>query len=92
MLFERLGRGLKPLAMALKLAESARAMELNANELQSSVSSSDDAVRITASQPLPACCCRHYWHACGMHCLKFKLENNKGSEQQRVKSFNIIFV
>jgi DNA-binding transcriptional LysR family regulator len=53
-LFERTGRGLKPLAMALKLAESARAMESSAHQLQRSVSSLDDAVsgtvRITASQ------------------------------------------
>ena len=55
-LFERTGRGLKPLAMALKLADSARAMELSAHQLQRSVSSSDDnvrgTVRITASQPV----------------------------------------
>ena len=55
-LFERTGRGLKPLAMALKLAESARAMEAGAHQLQRSVSSADDAVRgtvrITASQPV----------------------------------------
>lgn len=55
-LFERGGRGLKPLAMALKLAESARAMEAGAHQLQRSVSSADEAVRgtvrITASQPV----------------------------------------
>ena len=55
-LFERTGRGLKPLAMALKLAESARAMETSAHQLQRDVSSVDDAVRgtvrITASQPV----------------------------------------
>jgi DNA-binding transcriptional LysR family regulator len=55
-LFERTGRGLKPLAMALKLAESARAMEQSAHQLQRSVSSLDEAVRgtvrITASQPV----------------------------------------
>ncbi len=55
-LFERTGRGLKPLAMALKLAESARAMEAGAHQLQRSVSGADDAVRgsvrITASQPI----------------------------------------
>lgn len=55
-LFERTGRGLKPLAMALRLAESARAMEAGAHQLQRSVSSLDDAVRgtvrITASQPV----------------------------------------
>ena len=54
LLFERTGRGLTPLAMALKLAESARAMEASAHQLQRSVSSLDDAVRgtvrITASQ------------------------------------------
>ena len=53
-LFERTGRGLKPLAMALKLADSARAMESSAHQLQRSVSSLDEAVsgtvRITASQ------------------------------------------
>ena len=55
-LFERTGRGLKPLAMALKLAESARAMEQSAHQLQRSVSGADEAVRgtvrITASQPV----------------------------------------
>ena len=55
-LFERTGRGLKPLDMALKLADSARAMEDGAHQLQLSVSSLDDAVRgtvrITASQPV----------------------------------------
>ena len=55
-LFERTGRGLKPLAMALKLAESARAMEQSAHRLQRSVSGADEAVRgtvrITASQPV----------------------------------------
>ena len=55
-LFERTGRGLKPLAMALKLAESARAMEAGAHQLQRSVASADEAVRgtvrITASQPV----------------------------------------
>ena len=55
-LFERTGRGLKPLEMALKLADSARAMELSAHQLQRSVSGLDDAVRgtvrITASQPV----------------------------------------
>lgn len=53
-LFERTGRGLKPLAMALTLAESARAMESGAHQLQRSVSGLDDVVsgtvRITASQ------------------------------------------
>ena len=55
-LFERGGRGLKPLAMALKLADAARAMEAGAHQLQRSVSSADEAVRgtvrITASQPM----------------------------------------
>lgn len=55
-LFERTGRGLKPLDMALRLADSARAMEDGAHQLQRSVSSLDDAVRgtvrITASQPV----------------------------------------
>jgi DNA-binding transcriptional LysR family regulator len=55
-LFERTGRGLKPLAMALKLAEFARAMEAGAHQLQRSVASAEDAVRgtvrITASQPV----------------------------------------
>ena len=53
-LFERTGRGLKPLATAFRLADSARAMEAGAHQLQRSVSSLDDAVsgtvRITASQ------------------------------------------
>ncbi|MGB4115518.1 MAG: LysR family transcriptional regulator [Polaromonas sp.] len=53
-LFERGGRGLKPLAMALRLAESARAMEAGAHQMQRNLSSLDDAVsgtvRITASQ------------------------------------------
>ena len=55
-LFERTGRGLKPLDMALRLADSARAMEAGAHQLQRSVSSLDEAVsgtvRITASQPV----------------------------------------
>jgi DNA-binding transcriptional LysR family regulator len=55
-LFERTGRGLKPLDMALKLADAARAMEAGAHQLQRSVSSEDDTlkgtVRITASQPV----------------------------------------
>ena len=53
-LFERGGRGLKPLDMALRLADSARAMEAGALQLQRSVSSLNSAisgtVRITASQ------------------------------------------
>ena len=55
-LFERGGRGLKPLAMALQLADTARAMQACALQLQRSVTSQDDAlkgtVRITASQPV----------------------------------------
>ena len=55
-LFERTGRGLKPLDMALRLADSARAMESGAHQLQRSVASVDDAVsgtvRLTASQPV----------------------------------------
>ena len=55
-LFERTGRGLKPLAMAFKLAESARAMEAGAHQLQRSATSANEAVRgtvrITASQPV----------------------------------------
>ena len=53
-LFERGGRGLKPLAMALKLADTARSMQASALQLQRSVTSQNDAVegtvRITASQ------------------------------------------
>jgi DNA-binding transcriptional LysR family regulator len=55
-LFERTGRGLKPLDMALRLADAARAMEAGAHQLQRNASSIDDAVRgtvrITASQPV----------------------------------------
>ena len=55
-LFERGGRGLKPLVMALKLADAARVMESGAHQLQRNVSSLDSAVsgtvRITASQPV----------------------------------------
>ncbi len=55
-LFERTGRGLKPLTMALRLADSARTMEAGAHELQRKASSVEDAVRgtvrITASQPV----------------------------------------
>ena len=55
-LFERTGRGLKPLAMALKLADSARAMEAGAHQLHRSVANADaggfGTVRITASQPV----------------------------------------
>ena len=54
-LFERTGRGLSPLEMALRLADSARVMEAGAFELQRSVSgaqvSAGGTVRITASQP-----------------------------------------
>jgi DNA-binding transcriptional LysR family regulator len=55
-LFERTGRGLLPTQMALRLADSARAMESNANELARSVSGAQagraGTVRITASQPV----------------------------------------
>lgn len=55
-LFERSGRGLQPTAMALRLAESARAMEASAHQLQRCVSGAQDesrgTVRITASQPV----------------------------------------
>ena len=55
-LFERTGRGLLPTAMALQLAESARAMEAGAHQLARSVSGAEagvrGTVRITASQPV----------------------------------------
>ncbi len=55
-LFERTGRGLLPTAMALQLAESARAMETGAHQLARSVSGAQSGVsgtvRITASQPV----------------------------------------
>lgn len=55
-LFERTGRGLQPTDMAIRLADSARAMEAGALQLQRSVSGADAAVsgtvRITASQPV----------------------------------------
>ena len=55
-LFERTGRGLLPTEMALRLADSARAMESNAHELARSVSGAEadisGTVRITASQPV----------------------------------------
>ncbi|WP_311222605.1 MULTISPECIES: LysR family transcriptional regulator [unclassified Acidovorax] len=55
-LFERTGRGLLPSAMALQLAESARAMEAGAHQLARSVSGAEGGVsgtvRITASQPV----------------------------------------
>ena len=55
-LFERTGRGLLPTATALRLAESARAMEAGADQLVRSVSGAQTAVagtvRITASQPV----------------------------------------
>ncbi|HMA09213.1 MAG TPA: LysR substrate-binding domain-containing protein, partial [Ramlibacter sp.] len=55
-LFERTGRGLLPTEMALRLADSARAMESNANELARSVSGAQSGrsgtVRISASQPV----------------------------------------
>jgi DNA-binding transcriptional LysR family regulator len=53
-LFERTGRGLLPTGTALRLAESARAMESGANQLVRSVSAqaagASGTVRITASQ------------------------------------------
>ncbi|WP_440108450.1 LysR family transcriptional regulator [Acidovorax sp. BL-A-41-H1] len=55
-LFERTGRGLLPTASALRLAESARAMEAGAHQLARSVSGAETAisgsVRITASEPV----------------------------------------
>ena len=55
-LFERTGRGLLPTDMALRLAESARAMEEGAHQFASRAAGADDAVsgtvRITASQPV----------------------------------------
>ena len=56
LLFERTGRGLIPTATALKLADSARAMEAGALALARSVSGAQvrvsGTVRITASQPV----------------------------------------
>lgn len=55
-LFERTGRGLLPTDTALRLAESARAMEADADRLLRSVSGAQSgvsgSVRITASQPV----------------------------------------
>ena len=55
-LFERTGRGLLPSPTALRLAESARAMEAGADQLARGVSGAQSAisgsVRITASQPV----------------------------------------
>lgn len=55
-LFERTGRGLLPTETALRLAESARAMEVGADQLARSVSGAEagvsGTVRITASQPV----------------------------------------
>ncbi len=55
-LFERTGRGLLPTPMALRLADSARAMEMSAMQLarQASGAQSERAgsVRISASQPI----------------------------------------
>jgi DNA-binding transcriptional LysR family regulator len=55
-LFERTGRGLQPTATALRLAESARAMEAGAHALARSVSGAQagasGTVRISASQPV----------------------------------------
>jgi DNA-binding transcriptional LysR family regulator len=55
-LFERTGRGLQPTAMALSLADSARAMEAGALHLGQQLASGQTriqgTVRITASQPV----------------------------------------
>lgn len=55
-LFERTGRGLQPTAMALSLADSARAMETGALQLSNRLSGAQaqvqGTVRITASQPV----------------------------------------
>ncbi len=55
-LFERTGRGLKPTATALQLADSARAMEASALQLTRQLSgaqaSVSGTVRISASQPV----------------------------------------
>lgn len=55
-LFERTGRGLLPTAAALRLAESARAMEGGAHQLARAASGAEagagGTVRITASQPV----------------------------------------
>ena len=55
-LFERTGRGLLPTPTALRLAQSARAMEAGADQLARSVSGGEavisGSVRITASQPV----------------------------------------
>ena len=55
-LFERTGRGLLPTAMALRLADSARAMEAGALQLERQLTGAQTevsgTVRITASQPV----------------------------------------
>ena len=55
-LFERTGRGLLPTAMALRLADAARAMEAGAMQLTRQASGAQSAlagaVRISASQPV----------------------------------------
>jgi DNA-binding transcriptional LysR family regulator len=55
-LFERTGRGLLPTETALRLSESARAMQTGADQLARSVSGAEagvsGTVRITASQPV----------------------------------------
>ena len=55
-LFERTGRGLQPTATALRLADSARAMEAGAHALARGVSGAQagasGTVRISASQPV----------------------------------------
>ena len=56
LLFERTGRGLLPTAMALRLADSARAMETGAMQLSRLATGAQTAqagaVRISASQPI----------------------------------------
>lgn len=55
-LFERTGRGLRPTATALQLADSARAMEISAHQLARRISGQQTqisgTVRITASEPV----------------------------------------
>ncbi|MEJ8857483.1 LysR family transcriptional regulator [Variovorax robiniae] len=55
-LFERTGRGMQPTAMALRLADAARAMEAGANALARSLSGAlsvaSGTVRVSASQPV----------------------------------------
>lgn len=55
-LFERTGRGLLPTAMALRMADSARAMEMNAMQLARQAAGAQSktagSLRISASQPV----------------------------------------